>query len=303
MAETPERVITADAVVREVAFTADGGSLMGVCQDGQVRFWSTQTGALQRAVPWTKDDLRGVTLSPDLRLLAASGPEKVIKVWDLKSGEMRHRMPALSVAPGELAISPDGKMLASNAEAENTVRLWDLATAKQKLTLPDGLGNSSLLFSPDGSLLVGANSDTTVRVWHTGTGKPVAVIDELAVTMFALVFSPDGRFFGAAGADRTIHVFETGGWKKVVALTGQPEMITALALAPRGRVLVAGGFDDVTVKNPTKVLVWDVSTRSILRTFPARHRVDSVAISPDANWVAVADAEKTVQVWAVAPKA
>jgi uncharacterized protein with WD repeat len=121
--------------------------------------------------------------------------------------------------------------------------------------------------------------------------------------MFAMVFSPDGRFFGSAGADRTIHVFETGNWKKVAALNGQPEMITALALSPQGRVLVAGGFDDVTVKNPTKVLVWDVPTRSILRTLPARHRVQSVAISPDARWVAVADAEKTVQVWSAAPKA
>ncbi len=302
MADTPERVIAADAVVRQVAFTPDGGSLMGLCQDGQVRFWDPQSGALQRAVPWTKEDLRGVTLSPDLRLLAASGPEKAIKVWDLKSGEMRHRMPALPVAPGKLAISPDGRMLASNAEAENTVRLWDLAAAKQLLTLPDGLGDSSLLFSPDSSLVVGANSDTVLRVWHAGSGKQVAVIDELPVTMFAMVFSPDGRYFGAAGADRTIHVFETGGWKKVAALNGQPEMITALALAPQGRILVAGGFDDVTVKNPTKVLIWDVPARSIMRTIPARHRVESVAISPDAQWVAVADAEKTVHVWSASPK-
>ena len=297
MADTPERVITADAVVRQVAFTADGGSLMGVCQDGQVRFWDARSGALQRTVAWSKDDLRGVVLSPDRRLLAATGPEKVVKVWSLKSGEMQHRLPALPVAPGELAISPDGKMLASNAEAENTVRLWDLATSRQLLSLPDGLGDSSLLFSPDGSLLVGANSDTVIRVWHTGSGKQVAVIDEIPVTMFALIFSPDGRYLGAAGADRTIHVFETGGWKKAAALTGQPEMITALALSPQGRVLVAGGFDDVTVKNPVKVLVWDVPSRAILRSLPARHRVESVAISPDSRWVAVADAEKTVQIW------
>ncbi len=303
MADTPERILTAEAVVRQVAFTADGASLMGVCQDGQVRFWDAQTGTLQRTIPWSKDDLRGLTLSPDRKLLAASGPEKVIKVWELKSGEMRHRLPALSVAPGELAISPDGKTLASNAEAENSIRLWDLATGTQRQVLPDGLGNSGLLFSPDSSLLVGANTDTVIRVWHTGTGKQVAAIEELPVAMFALVFSPDGRFFGAAGADRTIHVFETGGWKKVAALNGQPEMITALALAPQGRVLVAGGFDDVTVKNPVKVLVWDVPSRSVLRTLPARHRVQSVAISPDARWVAVADAEKTVHIWAAAPKA
>ena len=68
-----------------------------------------------------------------------------------------------------MAFSPDGKLLAS-AEANGTVRLWNIATRQPVGTpLPAGISSgrrvSGVAFSPDGTLLASADADGTVRTW------------------------------------------------------------------------------------------------------------------------------------------
>jgi len=78
-----------------------------------------------------------------------------------------------------VAFSTDGKTLAS---VNGDVKLWDLATNKERATLQGhteedretsepAYGVKSVAFSPDGKTLASASDDKTVKLWDVATDK------------------------------------------------------------------------------------------------------------------------------------
>jgi len=76
------------ATVGELRFSSDGKSVVGVCEDGVVRSWDVETGAIRSSVRLGAEKLRAMALSNDAMKAAASDKTGVIRVWDLKTGEM-----------------------------------------------------------------------------------------------------------------------------------------------------------------------------------------------------------------------
>jgi WD40 repeat protein len=79
--------------------------------------------------------------------------------------------------PAALVYSPDGKWLASGANEDYTVRIWDMRNRRIAHTLR---GHASyvraLSFTPDSTNLVTGGGDSTVRIWDVPTGRELRVI-------------------------------------------------------------------------------------------------------------------------------
>ena len=70
-----------------------------------------------------------------------------------------------------IAYSPDGHTLVSGSN-DNTVRLWDVNTAKSIATLMKHTGQvTSVAYSPNGRTLTSGSTDGTVHLWDIDTGK------------------------------------------------------------------------------------------------------------------------------------
>src|SRR5947209_5823363 len=68
-----------------------------------------------------------------------------------------------------VAFSPDGKTLASSG-ADQTVRLWEVATNRELATLRGHTGQVwSVAFSPDGKTLASSSRDGAVKLWDVVT--------------------------------------------------------------------------------------------------------------------------------------
>ena len=300
-AQSAERALETDAVIGQVSFSGDSIRIIGIGQDRAARIWDVQSGNLLRTVSWDKQYRFGVTVSLQGDLLAAGGPDKSVKLWNLSSGELAHQLAVQPQEPrGAAKFSADGKLLATGHLREQ-VRVWEIPSGKLRFTAPSGVGDlSSLAFSPDGTILVGAANDTNIHVWRAQDGQLIRVIDELQLLTRSVRFTPNGAFLISAGVDQRVYVWSTQTWKRVREFDElHPESIASMDLSADGRLLVTGGLDVTDDDNAAHLVLWNVESGKVLKRTRLAHAVTSVAFSPDGRWVAAANRQKSVLLWRV----
>src|SRR5262249_23611341 len=79
-----------------------------------------------------------LALGPDGKAVISSSYGQTLRLWDVATGKELRRFQGHERYVAALALSPDGKTLATVEARGNVIRLWDVATAKavRQLKLP-----------------------------------------------------------------------------------------------------------------------------------------------------------------------
>jgi WD40 repeat protein len=106
-----------------------------------------------------------VCWSPDNSKLICAFPKQAV-VWDIPTGKLLYLYVNHSADIRDLALSPDGKYVAS-ASNDTTVHIWKTDTGKLVYTYSDHKDQvASVTWSPDGTRIASGCKDGTVRVWQ-----------------------------------------------------------------------------------------------------------------------------------------
>ena len=287
---TPRSEVTA------LAFSPDGSLLAIGTSLGQVKLFNPHTGEVMatlddaKARPEDNEVLRKLTdvkralgsvaslaFSPDGSLLATcgssfadvpfddaergrlGGSSGVVKVWEVKTGTLKHELVGHSHA-GAVAFSADGKLLASagswyGPEHGSGVIVWNPESG-EKLRVIEQQANGgvhSVVFGPNKTLLAFAalefdkDSDTKstkIILAHAGSG----LADwQQSIPRGATVkgFSADGKSIAVLSDGRSIEFFDTenGQAQHGLDLANSPDTLrwADLSIAARGNVVAIGG--------------------------------------------------------------
>jgi WD40 repeat protein len=186
-------------------FSPDGRQVAFRCKD-QIILWDVAAKKEMKKLHGPSasgyDPHTHLRFSPDGKQLASLHQGASV-LWDVATGRQIHERPGHLGATNSVAFSPDGKILASAAGGDATVRLWDAHTGKLLHTCSMGLGwINQLKFSPDGTHVFAGGLGGVLRecrMWDVRTGKeerifrlpPVA--KDQADQITALYLSPDGK--------------------------------------------------------------------------------------------------------------
>jgi WD40 repeat protein len=191
-------------------FSPDGRTVAaggyGPGSEHRILRWNPATGRQRRSLEGHTDAVGMLTHSPDGKLLASGGADRLARVWDLST---RQQLAALKhrAMLSDVVFSPDGKLLATSARS--SVHLWAVGSFKK---VRDLRGHKawvgSLAFTPDGATLLSASKDGTVRLWDVRSGKQRAVFDWGVGKASAVAVAPDGMTAACCGESGTITVWD-----------------------------------------------------------------------------------------------
>ena len=190
------------------------------------------------------DCVYALDFSPDGRLLASSSYDRLIRLWDVRTGAElgaleEHNGPIYSIG-----FLPSGNELVS-ASADGTVKIWDVASLRRLVTLTGAGGPLyGVAVHPEGGQFATAGGDGTIRVWvRDGEEWQVkrSVVAHRNGTEH-IVYSADGRRLVTGGADRVVKIWDSNPLSRVGAWEPEPDSILALALSADGS-LALGRYD------------------------------------------------------------
>jgi hypothetical protein len=155
-----------------------------------------------------------LAISPDSRILATGGMDRVIRLWDVAARKEVRQLVGQQGAIWSLAFSPDGKTIAAvtakgagvfiAGDGDRNIRAWDVATGRLLRTMngpPDG--SWCIAWSPDGRVLATGDEDSRIRLWEWATGQERACLVGHEGPVTALAFTAGGQRLVSGSSDTT----------------------------------------------------------------------------------------------------
>jgi WD40 repeat protein len=263
---------------------------------GGIQLLEVASGKSLRQFMTTSGPHGSVTFSADGKTLAMGtdlGSESGVSVWDVFTGKLRVQIKRQGVRLGGVALSPDGKSLATWGENE-IVQLWDADTGKenQRFKLENGRATAAV-FSPDGRTLATADG-SEIGLWEIASGKQVLSLAGRHGIGASLSFSPKGKTLAAATHDGAVQLWEMASGKRIGTSSGAECRFSSFVFVDEEKALACGIAGQ-------SIRLWEAPSGKLLTPKGGhQERVIAVRFSSDGKSVFSIGADGSICQWEAA---
>ncbi|MBN2305793.1 MAG: hypothetical protein JXQ72_15025 [Anaerolineae bacterium] len=165
-------------------------------RSGGVRIWQIPAGQLTADIAAHNDAIQYLAFSPDNTMLVSLSADRGLRVWSVPDGRLLYDLVnpqerEVEQMPLRATFSPDSSRLA--VANLNGIELWDMTTGESLYFIETAEHNASgaLIFSPDGTLLVGCGLQPIIGIWAADSSDWVAGVPIPGQSCVSAAFSPD----------------------------------------------------------------------------------------------------------------
>lgn len=159
-------------------------------------------------------------------------------------------------------------------------------------TLADHKGYiNAVEITPDGSHIISASDDHTLKVWDFKTGEMLKTLRGHTDKVNAVRIVPSGKQIISGSSDKTVKIWNWNEGSILHTLNGHTEPVLAVTLTLDGKHIISCSRDK-TLK------VWDLRSGTLLQSLIGHTDfVNSAVVTPDGNRVISASRDGTLKLW------
>ncbi|HEU4479750.1 MAG TPA: WD40 repeat domain-containing protein, partial [Pyrinomonadaceae bacterium] len=257
-----------------LVFSPDGRLLAtGTFRSNTIKLWETATNRKLRDLSSSGQTTLGVSptfaFSRDSRLLAASGADNSVRVWDVMSGREVYLLSAspstgfqgsmmASLGVSFIGFASDNRLVTIS----DAIRVWDLSTGRELRTVEGDLSSLAGFFGTDSGVSLSAD------------GTQILLLTDSS--------SPEVRFVDLS----------SGREVRRVKVSGDPVESLQLSFNAEGHLLAAG------IQNK-RLRLWNLTTKKDHELGPVAKEFSPIKFSRDGRLLALSE-NYSVKVWEVA---
>jgi len=262
----------------------------------------TETGKLLWEVNVGVAKYNALAFSPDISMIATGTGDGLVRVWDIKNGELIRKYEGHTSASRFILFSPDGTMIASGG-SDSTARVWEVATGARLGIYQIKTNARDIAFSADSRYLAVTTNYINVYDIRSENHDPIVYLDRESDTrdMGEVAFSPNGNVLIGEGTwrdpQRNRWVYRLLVWDFPNNSTNPrniaiDDAIEDVVIAPDNKVMIA------LYKDKGRMLLINIEDGVIRGDFSIGTKL-YLSYSPDISTFAVVPTNNTVTIWNV----
>jgi WD40 repeat protein len=203
------------------------------------------------------DTVLAVDISPDHRMVALGGPNRVVRVYRTDTSELAYKIDKHTEWILAVKFTPDGEVL-TTADRSGAMYVWQAANGRYVEELKGHAGAiHALSYTADSAYLASAGEDGTVQIWDTWAYTRVRSIAAHSAAVLNLDLGKDNTIL-TTGQDATTRLFAFDG-TAVRTFAGLNDWGYQTCFDNAGTAVLAGSWRG-------DILVWNKENAEQLRT-------------------------------------
>ncbi|PKI83409.1 pre-mRNA-splicing factor prp46 [Malassezia vespertilionis] len=219
--------------------------------------------------------VRCMAVEPNNQWFATGAGDRMIKLWDMASGQLKLSLTGHISTVRGLAISARHPYMFSAGE-DKLVKCWDLETNKVVRQYYGHLsGIYALGLHPTLDVVVTAGRDACARVWDIRTKAQVHVLSGHRGTVASVLCQEAEPQVITGSMDATVKLWDLASGRCTNTLTQHKKSVRALALAPHEYTFASGSAGGRNIKR------WRCPEGTLLNNMTNEGIVNTLAVNPD----------------------
>ena len=247
---------------------------------------------IHRSFKGNNEIISSCIFTPNMKQCISGSENGNIFVWNFKPQMRPFRFTGHKGAITDLAINPEGTMIASSS-TDQSVHLWtNTVSGKYKLLKCHPSPVRSVDFSNTGKYLLTGSNDKTIKIFDLyPKAKFVSSFKGHSNWVRCARFSPDNRLIGSCGDDNAVIIFDVEQKSVKYRFLDHLSHVNSCRFSPDGTIIASAGDDG-------KIKLFDIRIGRLIQHYDAHNnKINCISYHQSGNYIISGSDDSTIKIW------